>query len=334
MQTTICNRYNNLEEEQLFNSQNAQVRAVQTDYVKPLLDIAQTILDKSQVVILEGHRTVGCQTTKNLWTNYCSSSSESGTRDQASQHIFAKVHRGIQCRVPLPFDKVKRIRQKEKDIVFGYLRKFQAMVHMKEGIVCSNIPKSIQYSILLFFYSDIESKILTDAETDDLLFLFEEQHKFKELKNYSFHLLYASYRDGIGEKIFKKICHDQQHLLCLIHAKEGNVFGGYTSKGWRGIHVGQAQDDEKAFLFLIRSKKGHDPKLFNNRGTDRELYNQRGFYCMFGSYCAFWIYDGGRKGSSYGQSHQYERMKTHDLLVGGLSLFCCLFGGVSAKIEI
>ena len=65
----------------------------------------------------------------------------------------------------LPFDKIRRIRQKEKDIVFGYLRKCQAMVHMKEGIVCSNIPKSIQYSILLFFYADIESKIMTDAET-------------------------------------------------------------------------------------------------------------------------------------------------------------------------
>ena len=151
---------------------------------------------------------------------------------------------------------------------------------------------------------------------DELLSLFEEQHKFKELKNYSFHLLYASYRDGIGEEIFKNTCHDQQNLLCLIHAKEGNVFGGYTSKGWRGIHVGQAQDDEKAFLFLIRSKKGHDPKIFNNTGTKKELYNQSGYYCMFGSNCAIWINRSGEWGNSYGQSDQYETMKSYDLLVG------------------
>ena len=119
--------------------------------------------------------------------------------------------------------------KRNMDIVFGYIRRCQTIFPSNKAYY--QIPKSIQYSILIFYYLAIQSKILTDDETDRLLSLFEQQNKYKESNHYSYNLLYASYRDEIGEDIFKEICHNQPHLLCLIEADNECVFGGYTAKG-------------------------------------------------------------------------------------------------------
>ena len=211
----------------------------------------------------------------------------------------------------LPYEKVKLIRLKYKDLVFGFIRQCQEMFGFNETFY--QIHKSIQYSILLFYYSFIESKILKDAEIDKLLSMFEEENKFKELDLYSYNLLYASYRDGIGEQIFKKICHDQVHLLCLIETEEGNVWGGYTSKGWRGMHYATEQDDDNAFVFVIRSKDNYPPKIFNvlkEKACDA-LFNQDRFYCEFGTDGIYYI---GLDGKSGGSFHSHERIEEYGCL--------------------
>ena len=219
----------------------------------------------------------------------------------------------------LPFERVKNINQRYVDIICGYTRKCQCLLPSNETYY--QIHKSIQYSILLFFYTSIESKILTDKETDKLLSMFDQQNKFKELDaGYSCNLLYASYRDGIGEKIFKDICHDRAHLLCLISTKKGNVYGGYTSKGWRGKAGSEGQHDDKAFLFNIRSSKNYPPRIFNVVNASKALWNQRGYYCMFGSSCVYFIYGNGKIGRTYDgttlQDSEYESIPNDDYITG------------------
>merc|ERR1719203_1772021 len=126
------------------------------------------------------------------------------------------------------FDKLKKINQKYKDIVFGYIR------GQRENTLDDDpIPDLIRSIILLFYYQSLESSILSDAECDTLMTMCDEQNKFKELGQYSFELIYSSKRDGNGIDNFASKCEDQQNLLCLIHESKGNVFGGYTKRGWK-----------------------------------------------------------------------------------------------------
>ena len=203
----------------------------------------------------------------------------------------------------LQFERIKQIPTNHKYAVFGYIKQCQLLFKSEETYY--QIHKSIQYSILLF-YAFIDSKILTQKESDKLLTMFEEQNKFKELEPYSYHLLYASYRDGIGEDIFKKICHDQQNLLCLIEMKSGNVWGGYTSKGWRDNLKVAAQDDDKAFMFVIRSKNNDPARRFNILKPKMALYNTSGYYLIFGAVNCYWINKDGDSAGTYNRKSRRE----------------------------
>ena len=203
--------------------------------------------------------------------------------------------------------------------MFGYTRECQCLLPSNETYY--QIHKSIQYSILLFFYTSIESKILTDKEIDTLLSMFDEQNKFKELDvGYTYNVLYASYRDGIGETIFKEMCHDQPNLVCLISTKTGNVFGGYTSTGWRGKQSCKGQHDDKAFIFNIRSSKNYPPRIFNVTKPEWALWNQNNFYCMFGGTSIYFIYHNGEHGETYDTktkaNRQYEKIPEDHYLTG------------------
>ena len=209
----------------------------------------------------------------------------------------------------LPFERVKKINQKYIDVVFGYTRKCQAL--LPSNNIYYHIHESIQYSILLFFYTTMESNILYDQEIDELLTMFEQQNKFKELgDSYAYNLLYASYRDGIGEKIFKEICHNKGNLLCLIETKKsrgwrGNVYGGYTSKGWNGNKQG-CQSDDKAFIFSIRSNRSYPAKIFNVIKAKRALYNTKGYYLMFGQRCCYYTESDGKTGGTYNKANLWN----------------------------
>ena len=167
----------------------------------------------------------------------------------------------------LPFDKVQKIPLKHKDTVFGYIRQCQLLFNSNETYY--QLHRFIQYSILLFCFTCIDSKILNNKEIDKLFSLFAKQNKFKELEPFSYHILYASYRDGIGENVFKGLCHGLPNLLCVIETKAGNVWGGYTSEGWTHkednyeTDYGESVYDDKSFLFVIRSRDNYPPRIFN-----------------------------------------------------------------------
>ena len=75
----------------------------------------------------------------------------------------------------VPFQRVKHIPIKSKDLIMGYIRTIE-----------TRIPDAVKLIILLFYYNIIKSSILTDEESDTLLRLCEEKNKFKDLPNYSF----------------------------------------------------------------------------------------------------------------------------------------------------
>ena len=70
----------------------------------------------------------------------------------------------------IPFDKVKNIPMRYKNLVMGYICKSHSTA----------IPEGVKLIILLFHFNMIDSSILTDK----LLQLFDEQNKFKDLDHF------------------------------------------------------------------------------------------------------------------------------------------------------
>ena len=173
----------------------------------------------------------------------------------------------------LPFEKVKHIQGKYKDIISGFIRALRIL----------EIPESVQLIILLFYYNTIESSILKDDESNKLLTLFEKENVFKGIRNYSYRLLFRGTRDGFKTKTFYEKC-NKKHTLCIICTPENNVFGGYTSIPWKrkdknGIYI----SDASAFIYTVRNKNDSQPKVFpiTNNGKNA-ISHDKHYYLTFG----------------------------------------------------
>lgn len=211
------------------------------------------------------------------------------------------------------FERLKKVNQKYKNIVFGYLRDQQ--VNLLED---DEIPALVQSTILLFYYQSLESSILSDTECDKLLTMFDEQNKFKEFGHHSFELIYSSKRDGDGIDNFSSKCEDKPNLLCLIHESKGNVFGGYTKRGWKSDGIHDSLEDKDAFIFSIRSNINYPPKIFNCTVEKKALYYQwPSYYCMFGADCAIYIQQDGLKGGCNDRSSKYYEKYPQDFYLTG-----------------
>ena len=224
----------------------------------------------------------------------------------------------------LPFERIKQIPGYHQNTVFGYIRQCQLL--FKSDRAYYQIHKSIQFSVLLFYFACIDSKVLTDKEIDKLLTMFSEQNKFKELEPYSYEVLYASYNDGIGRDKFVNLCHDQQNLLCVIETKAGNVWGGYTSKGWRSDpEQDGSQGDDEAFLYVIRSKDNYVPRIFDVVKHDQALFTQSNFYCIFGKApAAYGLNSDGKTGLTTNRKSKgdnYYQGVPHDFYITGEGTF-------------
>ncbi|KAJ5071864.1 e3 ubiquitin-protein ligase [Anaeramoeba ignava] len=111
---------------------------------------------------------------------------------------------------------------------------------------------------------------------------------FKEMK-----LQFVSKKeDKLTCKDFHQICDNKAPILVIIESEE-NIFGGYSSVGWKKPEKQKPSDfyndnyfddinyieDEKAFLFVLRSYKGIQSKieLFpDQKSTSIVYYSQRG----------------------------------------------------------
>ena len=175
----------------------------------------------------------------------------------------------------LPFDRIKCIDDETKMITFGYIRTIYTN---------QQIPEAVQCIVLLFYARHLDSEILTDAETKTLLDLFEKHDKFTELGNFYYDRIFHGLEDGFRAQTFVEKCHNHPNILVIIHTKDENVFGFYTSKGWEGelSPALKHAHDKKLFLFLIRSTNPkYKPLIASSRinGWRRGLASYHGYFC-------------------------------------------------------
>ena len=181
---------------------------------------------------------------------------------------------------------VKRIRQRDKDIVHGYIKIIQSLfVDMKDNPYYI-INQWVQDICLLYFHAFIETKILTDEEIVILFNLLRDNNK-PEFDNFDYKLQYRSSRDGLGKSECVKRVYGKENILMIVESDGNNVCGGYTSTGWEINKSNGYTKDTKSFIFSIRSSRGHKPCISNVTadGADNALaYHSFAAYCVFRRY--------------------------------------------------
>eukprot|EP01084_Bolivina_argentea_P126552 224058_1 len=112
-----------------------------------------------------------------------------------------------------------------------------------------NIPLSLKYLIRNYSKKTIDSSMITNKE--DLNFM---QLLLPKLPTFNgFKLLYKASQHKYSANKFHELCDGHGPTLCIIQSNFGNIFGGYSSIKWTTIKHNCYNEDENAFLFLIRS---------------------------------------------------------------------------------
>ena len=152
---------------------------------------------------------------------------------------------------------VKRINQKEKDII--YLK--NEINHLKSNI-CNNINVN-KVSSKTKKTNKIYNGII---KPDELDFIENEIKKSinKNIKNYK--LLFRASRDGFEAKDFHKKCDGVSNTLILIKTKSGKRFGGFTEAEWDTYS--EYKNGKKGFIFSMYNKE-----IYYNK------YGQYNIYC-------------------------------------------------------
>ena len=92
----------------------------------------------------------------------------------------------------LDLKKVSKISQRYRDIVNGYIKEVQQLFPTANAYY--NIVDLIQHCILLYFYQQFESKILTDDEQEIFRNLFIDNDK--AIIDESWKLIYRRSKNG------------------------------------------------------------------------------------------------------------------------------------------
>lgn len=188
---------------------------------------------------------------------------------------------------------VEKIDQLNKDIVFGFIRESQLLFPSDNPYF--NIVNLIKHICLLYYFRTFDSKILSESEQWEFLDLLSRQNKDLGVK---FNLIYRLSRDGQFKKDeFREKCHDRKNLLCFIHTKDDDIYGGYTSSGWRKKNCpsGTYINDTKTFIFMIRSNQsqynGNLPIIWNVKKDKSNLAigHHDMYCCIFGYDWAIYV---------------------------------------------
>ena len=208
---------------------------------------------------------------------------------------------------------VKRISQREKDIVYGYIKQIQSIFPYNINPYYI-IVQLIQDLCLLYYRVLIDTQILTNEEKMTLLQMIPNKSFTKEWK-----LLYRRSRDGASRDDFYKKCDKMDKTICIIQTPQNNVFGGYTSLKWyKSTHEQVISvTDPTAFVYLIRSKSEHkehvkikkkEPKIWfvQEKGLNAIQHYYSG-YLSFGAYGgAFYFDQYGSIDINYYRCQQYD----------------------------
>ena len=142
----------------------------------------------------------------------------------------------------IQFKRVRKIKQKDKDIIYGFMKEIQASFP-DDGPYYAISPL-IQDLCLLYFYTvPIDSTILTDEEKTKLLEMIENH---RNMFQYDWKLLFRGSRDGFTIENFYNKCDLKTNTLRIIHAPQNHVFGGFTEKEWNKSIRQNAHHNDKA----------------------------------------------------------------------------------------
>ena len=109
-----------------------------------------------------------------------------------------------------PFANLKKISQKYKDIINGFVKEVQCL--LPDNNAYFNIVDLIKYLILLYYHKIIESKLLIDDEKDKLLNLLTENNK-SIIVDYPWQLIFESQTDGKERQNFIDKVYDKPNIL-------------------------------------------------------------------------------------------------------------------------
>ena len=164
----------------------------------------------------------------------------------------------------IDFKRVRKIPQKYKDIVHGYIKRVQVI--FPEDNPYFTIVELIQDLCLLYFCHMIDSKILTNDEHIKLYDMVNTQLKNKFKGEWM--LLFRATRDGFARKNFYDKCDGKDNTICIIRSEQNNVFGGYTSSKWNKkrsddhTYSDEYDCDPFAFIYKIRSNGTLKAEIF------------------------------------------------------------------------
>ena len=202
--------------------------------------------------------------------------------------------------------RVRQISQKEKDTVYGYIKIIQTMFSTDDNPYYT-IDQLIQDLILLYFHALIDTKILTRKEQNKLLQMVEN-HLDDKYSGNEWKLLYRGSRDGFGREKFHQKCDLKENTICIIQTPKNYVFGGFTRLKWDESEKRETYpSDSSAFLYLIRSNKDDDIKIFPvlNDG-DKAIGYHVTCYLMFGYGCTAFLCNPDGQVSTYPNSKSYD----------------------------
>ena len=102
-----------------------------------------------------------------------------------------------------------------------------------------------------------------------------------------FNMLYRASDHAYSAHKFHALCDGIKGTMCIVKNDCGNIFGGYTSKQWKGDC--EYKKDENVFLFLIRSHDGLTQKKcpllleFEQEKKDHAIWCNRDHGPIFGA---------------------------------------------------
>ena len=124
-------------------------------------------------------------------------------------------------------------------------------------------------------------------------------------------LIYRANEDNFNSEIFHRKVDAESPTLAVIEDTDGTVFGGYTTKTWRGDDV--VKSDEDAFLFNLNHKKKYPVQDTNNA-----------IYCDVSNFVVFGrgdlVVTNNKSSSSFPYSYGSSRNEEFEL-TGGKSRF-------------
>ena len=194
----------------------------------------------------------------------------------------------------MDFKRVSRIPIKYSDIVNGFVKEVEAVLPRDTSYY--NIVDLIKHLILLYFYSFIESQLLTEDEINQIFNLFKSNNK--DIVNQSWKLIYESKEDGLEKDKFIKNVHDKQNIVFLAKLKRHTIIGGYTKHGW----IKQASSgygyvnvcytaDKDAFVFYVKSPENYESFICNVEQDEESICNALGYHQNgYGNFGYRWIF--------------------------------------------